>query len=278
VTDYSGLKYAALRAQRMPGDGVHVFLVNVLINLMGVAVMLVGAGLIGRRRSGSEIVAEPPQLPVDRRALRYLVVIAAAPLILAVVGALLTNSNLRSAWGSPMFGLIGLLAVALTSDRFNSTVLQRLAYQAAAILMIVPVGYALVIRFHVAPSRASLRVNWPQAEIADRLTMVWARETGTPLRLVAGEPWVAGLIALTSKDKPLVLGRGDLAPLLVIDQSRLDAEGILIAWVSPDARLPLSIMASAQGVGEEHFRWRYSSRSGDLVIRYAIIPPPLPPD
>jgi 4-amino-4-deoxy-L-arabinose transferase-like glycosyltransferase len=64
VTDYSGLKYAALRAQRMPGDGVHVFLVNVLINLVGVAVMLMGAGLIGRRRSGSEIVAEPPSFPL----------------------------------------------------------------------------------------------------------------------------------------------------------------------------------------------------------------------
>jgi 4-amino-4-deoxy-L-arabinose transferase-like glycosyltransferase len=276
VTDYSALKYAALRAQRMPGDGVHVFLVNVLINLVGVAVMLMGAGLIGRRRSGSEIVAEPPQLPVDRQALRYLIVIAAAPLILAVVGALLTNSNLRSAWGSPMFGLIGLLAVALTSDRFNSTVLQRLAYQTATLLMIVPIGYALVIRFHVSPSRAPLRVNWPQSEIADRLTMVWARETGKPLRLVAGETWVAGLIALASKDKPLVMGHGDLAPLPAIDRSRLDAEGILIVWASPDARLPLSIMASS--LGEERFRWRYSSGSGDLVIRYAIIPPPLPPD
>jgi len=248
----------------------------VLINLVGVAVMLVGAGLIGRHRSGLEIVAESPQLPVDRRALRYLVVIAAAPLVFAVVGALLTNSNLRSAWGSPMFGLIGLLAVALTSDRFNSTVLQRLAYQAATLLVILPVGYALVIRFHVPPSRAPLRVNWPQSEIADRLTTVWARETGKPLRLVAGETWVAGLIALASKDKPLVMGHGDLAPLPAIDRSRLDAEGILIVWASPDARLPLSIMASSPG--EERFRWQYSSGSGDLVIRYAIIPPPLPPD
>jgi 4-amino-4-deoxy-L-arabinose transferase-like glycosyltransferase len=276
VTDYSALKYAALRAHRLPGDGVHVFLVNVLINLVGVAIMLAGAGLIGRRRSGSEIVGGPAQLPVDRRALRYLLVITGTPLILAVVGALLTNSNLRSAWGSPMFGLIGLLAVALTSNRFNSTTLQRLAYQAAVFLIIVPVGYGLVIRFHVAPSRAPLRVNWPQAEIADRLTMVWARKTGTPLRLVAGETWVAGLIALASKDKPLVLGLGDRAPLAQIDPRRLHAEGMLVVWASPDATLPASIKASSPG--EEHFHWRYSSGSGDLVIRYAIVPPALPRD
>jgi hypothetical protein len=40
--------------------------------------------------------------------------------------------------------------------------------------------------------------------------------------------------------------------------------------------LPLSINASS--LGEEHFRWRYSFGTGDLVIKYAIIPPPLPPD
>jgi hypothetical protein len=89
------------------------------------------------------------------RALRYLVAITVGPLALAVIGALLTNSNLRSAWGSPMFGLIGLLCVALTSDRFNSRALKRLAYMVAVLLMVVPLGYALAIHLHVPPSRGA---------------------------------------------------------------------------------------------------------------------------
>jgi 4-amino-4-deoxy-L-arabinose transferase-like glycosyltransferase len=276
--DFSPLKYAALRAARMPGDGVHIFLLNVLINLIGVPVMLAVAGLIGRR-SGSDIAAEQlPPPPVSDRALRYLAVIMAGPLVLAVVGALLTDSNLRSAWGSSMFGLIGLLAVALTSDRFNSGALKRLTYLAAALLMVVPLGYMLAIHFHVPSSRAPMRVNWPQAEIADRMAKVWVRETGKPLRIVTGEPWVAGLIALAAKDKPLVLSRGDHAPLTRISRHQADAEGMLIVWASPNRRPPLSLMAASQPVGEERFPWRYSSKGGDLVINYVIVPPREPPD
>jgi hypothetical protein len=118
-------------------------------------------------------------------------------------------------------------------------------------------------------------VNWPQAEIADRMTKIWVRETGKPLRIVTGETWVAGLIALAAKDKPLVLRRGDHAPFPRVSRSRLDAEGMLVVWASSNPTPPL--MAAGQLVGEERFPWRYSSK-GDLVIKYVIVPPREPSD
>ena len=146
--DFPPLKYAAARSAQMReggGGGVPVFLLNVVLNLAGMLAMLAIAGLIGPRRRGDlgDAAAEPPSPPVAPRALRYLIVLTAGPLVLAIVAALIAGANLKSAWGSSMFNLAGILAVALTSARFDFTALRRIAIAAAVAIVVVPVAYAL---------------------------------------------------------------------------------------------------------------------------------------
>ncbi len=130
--DFAPLKYAAARSTQVReggGGGVPVFLINVALNLAGMLAMLAIAGLIGPRRCRdlSDAAAEPPPPPVAPRALRYLIVLTAGPLVLAIVAALIAGANVKSAWGSSMFNLAGILAVALTSQRFDFTALRRIA-------------------------------------------------------------------------------------------------------------------------------------------------------
>ena len=89
-----------------------------------------------------------------------------------------------------MFNTAGLLAIVLTAERYSAAALRRIALNAALLVTLVPLGYAVFVTFDAhRSSGASLRVNWPQSTIAERLGTLWARDTGQPLRIVAGNPW-----------------------------------------------------------------------------------------
>jgi hypothetical protein len=122
----------------------------------------------------------------------------------------------------------------------------------------------------------AIRVQWPQAEIADRLGRVWARKTGgAPLRIVSGEIWVAGLVGVTAMDRPSMFTLGEFRLSPWITRERLEREGALVVWnarrpIVPDTLRPL---IDAGRSGEERFKWPGGSRRPDLVIGYAIVPP-----
>jgi 4-amino-4-deoxy-L-arabinose transferase-like glycosyltransferase len=275
--DFAPLRYAAMRSGRARGDGPHMFVLSLLLNLAGMFAMLAIAGLIGprRRTNRAGAITEPPLQPMNSRALHYLIWVRAGPLVLALAGALLSGSNLRSAWGSSMFNLAGLLGIALTSGRFDNTALRRIAICAGALLILVPVGYALAMI--IGPTRvgAPVRVSWPQASIAERFAAIWARETGRPLRIVSGDSWIAGLVGVSSRDVPSIFTRGDPALAPWITPERLQREGMLVVWDARIRNVPehLRGVVSAQPAREERFRWRWSDKLGDLVIGYAVIPP-----
>ena len=275
--DFLPLQYAAERSGQPHAGGIIMFLLSVGLNLVGVLLMLAFAGLVWpwRRLLGGKSAPEPPPTPVDPRALAYLVVLTFGPLAIAVTAALVSGSNLKSAWGSSMFNLAGLLAIALTNDRFDNVALRRIAAAAALILVVVPLAYAAVVAAGPWREGSPVRVTWPQAAISKRLTAVWERETGRPLRIVAGEDWIAGLVGITAKDRPSILNRGRLAYSPWITPERIEREGMLIVWDAAGWRIPPQLEPLMQGArtGEERFLWRKKEGSGDLVIGYAIVPP-----
>jgi len=277
--DFAPLKYAAARSTQVReggGGGVAIFLLNVVLNLAGMLAMLAIAGLIGpRRNQAPSAAAERSSPPVTPRALRYLIVVTAGPLVLAIVTALIAGANLKSAWGSSMFNLAGILAVALTSERFDTTALRRIAICAAIAIVVVPLAYAGVIAAGPSRAGAPLRVSWPQAEMSTRLSAIWARETGRPLRIVSGDNWVAGLVGITAGDRPSIFNNGDPALSPWITRERLERDGMLIVWEVSTKRIPpaLQQLVAAAPAREERFRWRRPRGRGDLAIGYAIVPP-----
>lgn len=200
--------------------------------------------------------------------------ITAGPLVLATLMALIVGFKLKFPWGIPMFTQVGLLAIALVSGRFNRDGLKRIAVSAAAVVVVVPLAYALV------PSLQGYepltRGNWPQAEISKRMGEIWARETGRPLRIVAGDHWVAGIVGVTAKDKPSVFTNGSFEQAPWITPSRVDGQGMLVVW--QEGRLPplLQPVMTSHPVRQARFSLP-RSRQGDLVLNYIVVPPKLPP-
>jgi 4-amino-4-deoxy-L-arabinose transferase-like glycosyltransferase len=274
ANDFAPLHYAARRSFQGQGLGPHYFIVNVVFNLVGMPAILYIAGLLGPSRR--TVAANPGEAPVEA-AVPYLAALTLGPLAIAMLGALISGAGLKSAWSSSMFNLAGLLAVALSWKRFAPRALVRIAVCAATLLAVVPIAYGLVVVFAPVRQGVHMRVSWPQAEIARRMTAIWTRETGRPLRIVAGSDWIAGLVGVSAPDRPSLLSKGDRALSPWISAERLRREGVLIVWDASRPHIPkalATIVAERIGViaREEHFIWP-GPDSGNLAIGYAIVAP-----
>jgi 4-amino-4-deoxy-L-arabinose transferase-like glycosyltransferase len=274
--DFLPLRYATERSGQPDAGAIPLFASSLLLNLAGMLAMLVIAGLVWpwQRWFAVNPPREPPPEPVARRALAFLLAMTLGPLALAIAAALFSGSGLKSAWGSSMFNLAGVLAIALTSERFDSIALRRIAICAAFLLVVVPAAYAAVVLTRPFREGAPVRVTWPQADIAQRLAAIWARETGRPLRIVSGDDWVAGLVGVTSKDRPSILNRGDLAYSPWITPERIEREGMLIVWDAMRPKIPEKLLPYmvTRPTREERFERRRAKRAS-LTISYVIVPP-----
>lgn len=275
--DFAPLKYAAERTTSRSATHIPLFLLDTLANIVGILIILVIAGLIGPWRTlHATNLAHPAAWVIDAPAVRFLLFFTLGPLALAVAAALVSHAGLKTAWGSSMFNLGGLLAVALTADRFTSASLRRIGLSAALLLVALPLGYAATVKMAAhRPTGAGMRVNWPQSAIAERFAGVWSGATDGPLRIVAGDPWLAGLVGLTQKSIPSILTHGDLALSPWITPDRIEREGMLIVWDASTKGIPLRLLPLVAGAktGEERFNFTYSKDQRDLRIGYAVVPP-----
>jgi 4-amino-4-deoxy-L-arabinose transferase-like glycosyltransferase len=257
-----------------PGGGPHAFLINMALNVAGLFAILGIARLLPPLRArGPDVFVSP----LSDRARRFLLLNVTGPLVLAMVLASSVGFNLRFTWGTPMFALLGLAAVSLIPNRrFDRAGLQRVGACAVAVLIVAPLVYASSIRFGPPAGGPFRGAHWPQSEISLRMSDIWWRETGRPLRIVAGDSWSAGIVGATARDRPSVFTDGsfELAPW--ITQRRVDDEGMLVVW--QDGKLPprLQPLRATDRVGKEVFGLPGRSES-TLAINYIVVPPKMPP-
>lgn len=278
ANDFLPLAYASSRSGHAQNAGR--FILQTVVNLSGMVVMLAVAGLLTRPRRGQLAATAliSIRVPAERRAFTLLFIFTFVPVALAIAGALITGGGLKTGWGNSLFGLVGLLAILLTSHRFTRRSLNTIAAAAAICLLIVPICYALVIGIGPRFNGMVTRVHWPQREISQRMEAIWTRDIGRPLRIVTGDSWVAGLAGLTAKDRPSILDNGDLKLSPWIAPARIDAEGMLVVWDARSKGPPEALrdVLASYAIKEEHFAWPRSKNRGNLVIRYVEIPPKQP--
>jgi 4-amino-4-deoxy-L-arabinose transferase-like glycosyltransferase len=276
------LDYASGRSHSGSAVGGPSFVALQLACHSALLIMLLICGLAGGRRLPEQLPLESPA--ISRRGWMFLLWFGTAPLAMILIGATVFSVGLRGAWGAPLWLMSGLLAVAITSDRFEHRVLTRLAVTVAVTLPFIALVYAgtivLGLRINARPSP----VNWPQAEIAKRMLAHWQAATDQPLRIVIGDSEPAGLVALTAPASPSLVIDGDLAISPWVTQQQITEHGALVVWrlrtdkatkqLIDQPRLPeVAKYVTGLKIGREAFKWPRRAKSDGLMLGYAIILP-----
>ena len=174
-----------------------------------------------------------------------------------------------------MLSLAGLVAL-VAADRWRIPLaLPRIAAGAFLLLTIIPAAYAASVSLSDRFSKSPPRVAWPQAEIGKRLQQIWRDRTGQPLRVVAGDLWIAGMVAATATDRPSILIDSELAHSPWIDQSTLETKGVLVVWwrQPTDPKLEFPHVRVLGVDGNEVFHINFGRQGRDMPVYYAIVPP-----
>ncbi|HVY42350.1 MAG TPA: glycosyltransferase family 39 protein [Hyphomicrobiaceae bacterium] len=278
ATNFLSLEYASRRALDGHASGVGAFVAKQLVSCLAALILLLASGLVFNRRpaaSAATTHAAEGTGPIRDRPLRFLLVLLLVPLAVTILSAAALGAGLKASWAAPMLNLIGLVAVALCSSRFDNAAPQPIAAGAMLLLPLIACAYVLNTAW-LAPRFGELqRVAWPQAQIAKRFDELWRARTGRPLRIVGGDPWVAGLIAAGLEHPPSVFFDADLEISPWITRQRLYDEGALIVWRHTTKSDPTEYqwLIGERVDGVETIPMARPKRDGPLAISYAIVPP-----
>ncbi len=270
---FEPLAYAAARGAQA-NEGPLQFLGAQMLALLGLVAMLFYARLLPTR---SEIMPSSDGNGVHPLAVRYLAYMTLVPILVPFAVGIVSGSGMKSMWGAPMLSLAGLLAVALTASRFDPQALRRVAQAAVVLLIAVPAGYAVDTLYEARLTNQPKRQNWPQAEVASRFAALWRERTGKPLAIVAGQQWIAGVVALQPGTMASILTNGDRALSPWISAERLRRQGVLVVWeAQPGATQPPDWLLPLIGTSPRNtldFPWARFPNAAPLVIGYAIVSP-----
>jgi 4-amino-4-deoxy-L-arabinose transferase-like glycosyltransferase len=272
--DFPMLEYAAMRGRTnsLSPVGFAIAQIEALLPMLG---MLALAAYLGR----DDAVRDGPP-PVDRRFLRYLMVMTFGPTLVTLAVTVLMHTGIKRMWGVPMLSNAGLLAMIFAGRFLGPDAARRILRFATALLVALPIAYVLRIAV-VPPLTGELpRQLWPQAEIEAGMRGIWAAETGNkPLRIVAGEVtnWIAGQIALGTNGFPpaSVFTEADMQRSPWVTPERLAREGALVVWQErgegPPANL-LSLIGSREPRFAE-FSPAHYRKPVSIKIGYVVVPP-----
>jgi 4-amino-4-deoxy-L-arabinose transferase-like glycosyltransferase len=231
-------------------NGVSGFVEMLLLSHVGL-VLLVGLGARWRWGSGAKDKA-----PVFVRSFtspfgeRFVYFFAVVPALLAALFAGLSAVPPAPGSVAPYVALSGLTVVVLAGNAIWWPRPRLIATAWALLLLAPPLGVAAAIIGLPWLGVPGASVDRPAAAMGRFLAENFARRTGAPLAIVAGDPGLAALVALGATVRPSLYldaspGR---SPWITVDDIR--RKGAVVVWPSPDTRgeVPPAIAAHFPGL------------------------------
>lgn len=246
------------------------FLVAQLTDLLPCVAVAAIAGIVGRRS-----FQELPAWRDDN--LRFLIVLCLGPALFSALLSLATGFGLHDEWGTTMWDLTGLLLVYASKPWWEKISFPRLFWCVVALFVILPVAYEIAETYGPEWRGAHPRTQWPDRAMAQGLSAAWTRATGRKLEVVAGEPWIAGLIAMRADPRPTVFTEGNFGEALWLSPARARQSGVLVAWQITNKKDPSPptylMLPGLQIMGTMDFAWPYSNKIEPLHIGWGIVRP-----
>lgn len=191
--------------------------------LLAVALMLVAFfAIYGRPR-----LSNPPRWNV---AARFLSIVVLGPFVLTFVLSLLMNWKLRSMWGTPLWTFLPLLLLISFPPNHRGSEYRRIRNKGLALTFVMLLAFVIPLTLgpyiHAQPRKAL----FDGAAMAEQITQSWETSTGIPLKIVAGDTWLAGNVAFYSADRPSIFTEANQRFSPWITSEQLQRDGAVIVW------------------------------------------------
>lgn len=172
-------------------------------------VPLMFAGLMALRRAPNSSARDSDKM--------FLRIVTLAPVTLTVLFALISNNRIKDMWGMPMFTSIGLLIVMETGREWSIAMARRAILASSSLIILVGIGFVLHSYFIFGGQVP--RTNWPMRALSNEALSLWRESTNSPLGIIGGMPWLAGLAAVeTPLRRHVVIGETlDHSPWITAD-------------------------------------------------------------
>ncbi|WP_407276042.1 glycosyltransferase family 39 protein [Halothiobacillus sp. DCM-1] len=243
------------------------------IDVLPVGLLLLGAGLLQRRywQRVPQMIRETTGPRWDRR---FLWVMALGPVLLTEFGALLLGAGLKDMWGTPMLNLVGIFLAAFLLP-LDPPAWQRLCRVVGVWIAVLALGGWANAALLPSMTKKPAKTQWPQQAMTAEFNAIWqAQVPDRPLRLIAGDYWLAGLIAVDSPAVPRLLIDGDWVISSWLNPADLARDGALLVWQGQPAQEPPALRALGNNTasGTQVFAWPGGTK-GALTVSWAVIPP-----
>lgn len=251
--------------------------------LFGAALMLLAGIVLVAAFNSGRFGSEPDEAPliyraeVDPFARLFIYVFAVVPLIAASLIAAFAGAA-RVPDGGLLLMMSGLAVVLMAGD----LIYLRQQRQLRLIWAIIVIAPALYIVGHilVAPwlGGAELQTALPARDIGSYFADSFARRTGKPLPVVAGDPQLAALVALGAPSRPHVFFDAQPKSSPWIDTASFRKSGGLVVWRAADSagQPPADLKARFPNLTAEVprvFEWTVQGRRPLLRVGWAVIRP-----
>ncbi len=259
------------------------FLTTQLLNHLPMLLVLLGAAL-GARRSlpaaGAALPGGPRGYALHTTWPGYLWCLALGPGLLLTLLGLALGLRIRDMWGMPMWAFSGLLVAAWLPGRWVAPLRTPVLRGTAAWLMLATVLSLGYLAFGAQLRHKPARTDWPQAALAAQAAATWDALSHCPLDVVAGNYWLAGLVAVPLAQRPSVLVTGDARFSPWVTPQRLLHGGAL--WLREDDEAPAppaplgdpTVLAALQEHrGQWQLPWPHDAQAPALTLHWRAYVP-----
>jgi hypothetical protein len=217
--------------------------------------------------------------PVDPAARGFVYFFALAPVLAMGLFALFTRRP-ENFLAPPLVVLSGLAVVVAAGDRIRIAHQYVIGYAWIALIVLPPVLVAATIVLQPWLFAADLRVGRPAAEIGRFFGDSFARRTGQPLEVVAGDQGLATLVALGAPSRPSLFVEAGGNDRSNVTRQFIAEKGAVIVWPATDTagRPPPEIARQFPDLAIEvphTFERRYQGRMPLLRVGWGMIRPRL---
>ena len=262
--------YAAARA------GHSASLVHRIVSPLHFLLSQIAALLLALIMAAAIGLLRPLRLPsLEDDDFRFLVFLGLGPALITAALSLVSGFGIRDMWGAPMWNLTGLLIVYAMHARMDRASLPALYAWLAALFVIMPLAYVISTDWGPEWRNKPSRTQWPDRALSAAFSDAWKDGVHRPLDIVAGDGWLAGLIALRAEPQPSVFIDGDMKKSPWITKSRLAREGALVVWQTGKSDSPPAGLAlpGLRIMGVKTFSWPREPNAKPLRIGWGVIAP-----